>query len=156
MPSAPAPAARPVERIAGAADPPPPGGIVVSADDPDPRIRTGRGGTARASTVLGEPQTLSLSDFAAAETRRGGALAGEAAVGGVGGSPGSQTGCGGRPGHDFLIAVHATISDDEIGYLSISLALSIGDAAGTDPAPVAGSAARSGVMVGTDATATAS
>lgn len=165
MPSATAPATRPVERIAGAADPPPPGGIVVPADDPGPRIRTGRGGTARASTVLGEPQTLSLSDFAAdtdgqwpaaAETRRGGALAGETAAGGVGGSPGSPTGRGGWPGHDFRIAVQATISDDEIGNLSIPLALSIGHAAGTDPAPVAGSAARSGVMVGTDASATAS
>ncbi len=66
------------------------------------------------------------------------------------------TGYGGWLDHNFFIVAHATISDEEIGDVSIPLATSIGDATGTTPSSVTGSATWSGVMVGTDASATAS
>ena len=160
-----APATHPVERIAAAADSLLLSDIVVSADDLDLRIRTDCGGNTCTMNILGERETLSLSDFAvdsdgewlaATETRRGVSLVGESAIGDMGSSLGSLTGYGGWLEHNFFIVVHATISDDEIGNVSMPLAVSIGDATGTNPASVSGSATWSGVMLGTDVSATAS
>ena len=157
----------PVDRIGESADSLLVSDIIISADilDTDLRIQTSCSGTTCTLNILGEQETVSLSALtadadgewpAATETRRGVSLVSETAIDSVGDALGELTGYGGWLDHNFFTVAHATISDDEVEYVSIPIAMSIGDATGTNPTSVTGSATWSGVMVGTDVSATAS
>ena len=157
----------PVDRIGESADSLLVSDIIISADilDTDLRIQTSCSGTTCTLNILGEQETVSLSALtadadgewpAATETRRGVSLVSETAIDSVGDALGELTGYGGWLDHNFFTVAHATISDDEVEYVSIPIAMSIGDATGTNPTSVTGSATWSGVMVGTDVSATGS
>ena len=159
------PATHPVDRIVQSADSLLMSDVVVSADmlGSDFRIQANCSGTACTLEMLGERETVSLSDFtddaegewpAAMETHRGVSLVSETALDYADDPLEAATGYGGWLDHNFFVVAHGTFSDEEIGDVSIPFAMSIGDAAGTNP--VAGGAAWSGVMVGTDVSAAAS
>ena len=114
---------------------------------------------------LDEPDTIMPYDLtdeamdwpAATETHRGVLLVSEMGIHSIGDLlPWKLTGYGGWLYHNLFIVAHRTIPDDDIGGSSAQLAMSIGDATGTNPTSVTGSATWSGVVVGTDVSATAS
>ena len=159
-----------VERIIQSADTILLGDIVLSGDDFNVRIEANCSGATCTISALGQQETISLSEFTddledewptATETYRGVRLIKDIkgieadAIGDIGDLSGGLAGFGGWLDHNFFIVVRATLSDADSGDFSIPLVLSIGDAAGTNPAPIAGSATWSGVMVGTDMSATA-
>ena len=137
--------------------------LVVSADlvGTDIRFQTNCNGATCSSGILGEQESLSISEFAeesegtwpeAAETyRRVSIVRASAEIAGVG----ALAVFGGWLDHNYFFVAHATITDDEFGEVSAPVALTIGDATGTNPTSITGSAIWSGIMVGTDVSATA-
>ena len=122
-------------------------------------------GTACTISILGESDELSLSDIlsgseewpSATETYRGISLYQAALTLDLGTE--SYTAYGGWLDHNFFIAGSAegnVSSARGIVRVGVPLAMSIGDATGTNPASAVGSATWSGVMVGADVSATAS
>lgn len=153
----------PIDRINQSADTLLMSDLIVSADllVSDLRFQTNCNGATCTSRILGEQESLSISDFAqesegtwpeAAETYRGVSIVrASAQVSGVG----ALAVFGGWLDHNYFFVAHATITDDEYGDVSAPLALTIGDATGTNPFSVSGTATWSGIMVGTDVSATA-
>ena len=151
----------PIDRIARSADTLLVGGMVVSGDRGDVRIESRYGGTACAFTARGEDAgEASVSGLtegfegewpAATESYRGVSLARVEGIGAIGDRTPEGTAWAGWLENSAFLVGHGTLVEDGLGNrLAIPLAASFGDAAGTNPAAVAGSAAWSGVMMGTD------
>ena len=150
----------PIDRIVGSADTLLMSDMVISTDRGDIRIESSCSGTSCTLSAfgeeVGEASIAGLTEEsenawpAATETFRGVSLAREAAVGAVGEPISGGNAWGGWLDHSAFLVGHATFVDDELGDVTIPLATSIGDATGTNPTPVVGGAAWSGVMLGTN------
>lgn len=156
----------PIDRIVGSADTLLMSDMVISTDRGDIRIESRCSGTSCTLSVLGvEAGDASVAGLtkgsedawpAATETYRGVSLTREAGFGVVGEAISGGSAWGAWLEHGAFLVGHTTYVDDELGNVIIPLAVSFGDATGTNPAPVAGSATWSGVMMGTDMGAAAS
>lgn len=152
----------PVDRISRSADTMLMTDLIISAEifDPYLRVRTNCSGATCSFGFLGEQQTMSVSDFAdesegewptEAETYRGvSTVRASAYLAGTG----SMAGYGGWLDHNFFLVIHGSTRDDQAGDVSVPVAVSIGDATGTNPTSIGGTATWSGIMIGTDVNVT--
>ena len=159
--ASPTAALHPIDRIARSADTLLVGGMVFPEDGEDVRIESRCSGPACAFASRGEDAgEASVSGLtegfggewpAATETARGVSLARVERIGAVGERTPGDRAWAGWLDHSAFLAGHGTLAEDGPGNrVAIPLAASFGDATGTNPAAVAGSAAWSGVMTGTD------
>ncbi|MDE2790243.1 MAG: transferrin-binding protein-like solute binding protein [Paracoccaceae bacterium] len=65
-----------------------------------------------------------------------------------------MAGYGGWLDHNFFLVIHGSTRDDQAGDVSVPVAVSIGDATGTNPTSIGGTATWSGIMIGTDVNVT--
>ena len=157
----------PIDRIAQSADTLLVGSMVLSTDRGDVRIESSCSGTACSFAAdgenAGEASVADLTDAEAewsapTETYRGVSLARETRIGELGEwtpgdgewTPGDIAWAGWLDRSAFFVGYGTLLRVDGAGDLIIPIAASMGEAAGTNPVAVAGSATWSGVMMATD------
>ena len=163
---APPPAEPPLDRLSESADTLLMTDFFVHNDDVTIRIRTDCNGASCTLGFLEESETTSLSDIfedpdggeelAATETHRGVSLARWPDIYAEDDLIGDFEGYAGWLEHNVFAAGHATLGDEEIGFVSIPFGMSFGDATGTNPTSAGGGAAWSGIMTGAEVGAAAS
>ena len=161
----PPPAEVPLDRLSQSADTLLVSDVVVHTGFGSIRIQSDCSGATCTLDLLGESETMALSDLfegsdgeerpAATETYRGVSLARWPDIY-ADDDLGDFEGYAGWLEHNVFVAGHTTMHEEGIGEVSVPFSMSFGDATGTNPTTAGGGATWSGVMAGTEMGATAS